>query len=196
MVAERQLDAGPDPPAPPAAAPRGGRWPIARHRRARARRGSRHARAQAPRAGSVAAVSASSLSMARRPSSTRLFEPGCVEPARSEPSYVPGRLGNEHVGAERLAQLRDVHLQGVRGRPRRRLAPQLVDQPLHRDDLVPAQEQCREQRPLLRAPESEGAAAEAHLERAEDQELGSLSGRAHWRLLELDCRDGAGQGGL
>ena len=32
-----------------------------------------------------------------------VFEPGCVEPARSEPSYVPGRLGNEHVGAERLA---------------------------------------------------------------------------------------------
>ncbi len=103
------------------------------------------------------------------------LEPSCVELARREPDDIPRRLGHENVGAERLTQLRDIHLQSVRSGPWRRLAPELVDQPLHRDDLVHTQEQCCQQRPLLRAPESEGAAAESHLERAEDQELGSFS---------------------
>ena len=124
------------------------------------------------------------------------LEAGCVELARRDSGDVPRRLGHENGGAERLTQLRDIHLQSVRSGPRRRLAPELIDQPLRRDDLVHTQEQCCEQRPLLRAPESDGAAAEAHLERAEDQELESFSGRAHWRLLELDWRRGAGQGGI
>jgi hypothetical protein len=64
------------------------------------------------------------------------FEPGCVELAGSEMSGISGHPGHERVGAELLAQPRDVHLQGVRGGTRRRLAPHLVDQPLHRDDLA------------------------------------------------------------
>ena len=106
-------------------------------------------------------------------------EQGCIELARLELRNVPGRLGQERAGAERLAQLRNVHLQGVRSRLRRRLAPQVVDQPLHREDLAREQEQRCEQRPLLRAPERDGAAVEARLQRSEDQELGVLSKRAH-----------------
>src|SRR6478735_11822571 len=60
------------------------------------------------------------------------LEPSCVELARREPGDVPRRLGHKNVGAERLTQLRDIHLQSVRSGPRRRLAPKLVDQPLHR----------------------------------------------------------------
>ena len=51
--------------------------------------------------------------------------------------------------AELLAQPRDVDLELLRGRRRRRLAPQLVDQPIGRDDLVGVQQQDREQRALL-----------------------------------------------
>ncbi len=50
---------------------------------------------------------------------------------------------------ERLAQPRDVHLEALRGRGRRMLVPELVDQPVARDELVGVKEQDRQDRPLL-----------------------------------------------
>ena len=58
---------------------------------------------------------------------------------------------DEHVAVaigavlQLLAQLRHVDLQALGRRRRRALAPQLVDQPVGRDDLVAVQEQQREQ---------------------------------------------------
>ena len=54
---------------------------------------------------------------------------------------------------ERLAQMRDVTLEHVRRRLRRRVAPEVVDQAVRRDDLVRVQEEKREHCPLLRAAE-------------------------------------------
>ena len=55
------------------------------------------------------------------------------------------------AGAQRPAQLRDADLQCGRRRAGRLLAPQLVDQPVARDDLAGVQQQDRQQRPLPRA---------------------------------------------
>jgi ribosomal protein S28E/S33 len=54
---------------------------------------------------------------------------------------------------ERLAEMRDVALEHVRGRLGGRVAPKVVDQPIRRNDLVRVQEEQREDGPLLRAPE-------------------------------------------
>ena len=73
-----------------------------------------------------------------------------VERAGVELDRVAGRAGDDRVRPERAPQLGDVHLQRL-GRGRRRvLAPQHVDQPLGRDDVLAVREQQhRQQRPLL-----------------------------------------------
>src|SRR5580765_545816 len=58
----------------------------------------------------------------------KTLEPLSIEAARGEVEHVSGRARLEQVPAERLAQTRDVSVQGL-GRGRRRLfAPQLLDQ--------------------------------------------------------------------
>ena len=58
------------------------------------------------------------------------------------------RVRHHHLarGSERAAELRHRRLERVRGAVRRRLAPQVVDQPIRGDDLASAQEQQRQQR--------------------------------------------------
>src|SRR5712692_452374 len=51
------------------------------------------------------------------------------------------------------------------------LVPQLVDQPIRRDDLVRPQEQDRQQLPLPAGPQLDRAIVVADLEWAEDPEL-------------------------
>jgi len=57
----------------------------------------------------------------------------------------------------------------------RALAPKAVDQLVARDDLVRAQEQQREQRPLLGSAQRHRLAVDPDLDRAEDRELHPLS---------------------
>ena len=77
----------------------------------------------------------------------------------------------EHVGAERLTQVRHVPLQRFRCRCRRSLAPQLIDQAIARERLPAAQQQDREQRPLARAAEHNRPFLLDHLKRPQDAEL-------------------------
>ena len=75
-----------------------------------------------------------------------------VERPRLDPQPIAAPVGLQRpvaaVRTQRAAQLRDVVLQDLPGRRRRTLAPQLVDQPLARDDLVAMQQQLPEHGPL------------------------------------------------
>ncbi len=95
-----------------------------------------------------------------------------VDVLRLDLEPIAGALRHDHPGvAERLAELRDVHLDAVRGAPGRRPAPELLDQPIDRHGLVGAQHEDREQRALLRAPDPDDLAVLTGLERSEDAEL-------------------------
>ena len=76
-----------------------------------------------------------------------------IELVAVELEHVPGRPRLQQSGPEQLAQLRDGVLERGRRRPRRVLAPELVDEALRRDRLVRAQEQQRQQRALIPAAE-------------------------------------------
>ena len=78
-----------------------------------------------------------------------------VELASLDAEQVARRLGFEPLPrrAERLPQLRDAHLQRGRAGGGRLVGPELVEQPVTRDDLVRVQKQQREQRPLTRPAE-------------------------------------------
>ena len=87
---------------------------------------------------------------------------------------IAARDGGDQVVAvarERLAQLRDVDVDGLLGGRRRRFAPELVDQALRETNLVRMQEQRREHDPLLQRPERNRLALVEHLQRPEDAEL-------------------------
>ena len=71
------------------------------------------------------------------------------------------------VGPERLPELRDVHLDCVRRRIRWFPRPQLLDEPVGRDDAAEVEREHREQCARLRAPERDHAAVLHRLERAE-----------------------------
>ncbi len=94
-----------------------------------------------------------------------------VERARLDADQVARSLRDDRVAAERLPQLAHVDLERRRGRVRRRAVPELVDQPIARDDPVRVQQQQREQCPLLRAAESHQLAVLRRFERAEDPKL-------------------------
>ena len=65
--------------------------------------------------------------------------------------HVAGLAGDDHVRAERLAELRDVVLKRVLGRRRRLSGPELLDQLIGGNDLARPQQQQGEQRALLLA---------------------------------------------
>ncbi len=84
------------------------------------------------------------------------LEAADVELVAVEPQDVAGRARDEQrgAGAERLAQPRDARLQRRRARLGRLARPELLDQPVRRDDLVGVEEQEREQVSLPRAREA------------------------------------------
>ena len=94
-----------------------------------------------------------------------------VEAARIDLQHVPGRSRLDRIRAEQLAELGDEILEGRRRRLRRRLAPQIRDEALARDDLARVDEQEREQPALLLAAERDGTTLAHDLERPEDPEL-------------------------
>ena len=84
---------------------------------------------------------------------------------------VRGRDRVVTVANQRLAQLGDVDVDGLPRRWRRRLAPELVDQPLACDELVRVQEQDRQDEPLLQPAQRNRLALVDHLQRPEDPVL-------------------------
>src|SRR3954452_3893442 len=67
--------------------------------------------------------------------------------------------------------MRHVNLQCLLGRCRRMVAPQRLNQPVVRHDLVRLQEQCCQKEPLLCASAGDWVAVLTDLERAEDAEV-------------------------
>ena len=100
-----------------------------------------------------------------------LLESAQVDLGRAGDEDVAGLPGHDRLGPEHLAELRDVDLDHVRRGLGRPLAPEVVDQPVDGDELVRAQEQHREERPLLRASEGELTLRIDGLERPEEPEL-------------------------
>ena len=100
------------------------------------------------------------------------LEPGEVDALRVDGQDVAGRSRHDALGAQCLAQRGDAVAERGRGRRGRRVAPELVEQPVGRDDLVDAEEQHRQQRPLFVAAErDDGAKVIERFERAQDPEL-------------------------
>ena len=89
-----------------------------------------------------------------------------------DPEQIARRLPDDRVRRQQLAELRDVDLERV-GRGLGRVAgPELLDQCVCRDDLVPVQEQQREQSSRLLCCELQPAAVVAFdFQRAKDPKL-------------------------
>jgi hypothetical protein len=94
-----------------------------------------------------------------------------VDLTRRGHKQVPATTRQQHLIAQCLAQVRHIPLQRFRCRRRRSVAPQLIDQTIARDRLPTAQQQDREQRPLLRPAEQNRPLLLDHLERPQDAEL-------------------------
>ncbi len=73
--------------------------------------------------------------------------------------------------AQRLSQLRDQNLQRSAPRRGRPLTPQVVEQPISRDNLARVKQQDRQQRPLLGTGERDDPVAVGDLKRAENPKL-------------------------
>jgi hypothetical protein len=98
-----------------------------------------------------------------------------VELARVEDDPIARAACLDPVGAERLAEPGDVDLERLDRRGRRLLAPQCVDEGVPRDCLARTQQQRRQQRALLRAPQVDRAAVRAGLDRPQDPEFHAFS---------------------
>ena len=94
-----------------------------------------------------------------------------IEHLSTEMQDVTGAMGLDRVLAERLAQVRDVPLDEIRGGRRRILAPQLVYEPAAGYDAVRLREQRDEYRALTRPSELHRAAVDDHLEWSEQPVL-------------------------
>ena len=84
-----------------------------------------------------------------------------------ELELVPGRAGGEH-GPERLPELRDVDLNGMRGRLRRVARPERLHEAIDRDDAARLERERGEERPRLRASERHGRSRSPDVDRAEE----------------------------
>jgi hypothetical protein len=110
------------------------------------------------------------------------FESVEVELVGLDVQHIAGGAPREAPVSEGLAQTRDVVVEGVRGRRRRPLAPQAVDQAVAGDDLVRVQQQDGEERTLLRTAEREITTVALHGDGAENRKhhdnlLSSLAAR-------------------
>ena len=132
------------------------------------------------------------------------LRPVHVELARLDAQQVPGRLGDDHVGAKQLPELRDEVLERRWSGTRRLFAPERVDQPVGGDGTPGVEQEQREQSTLLRASELQEFSVAADVERTEKTEIhlppfaggsraaGSLSTGCTWAISEpLAGRDRA-----
>jgi hypothetical protein len=100
-----------------------------------------------------------------------LLEPQRVQFAGRHSQQVTRRPGDQPVGftggPERLAQLGQADLQAARRLVGRLAWPQVLEQPVGRNDLVGVHEQHGQHRPAARPRQLQGKAAGRHLERTE-----------------------------
>ena len=113
-----------------------------------------------------------------------------VELTTLDAQQVSGRACNETrlvAGrhAEHLPQPRDLVAQGVVGRVLRQLGEELADQTLARDDTIGAQEEQRQQCPLLRPPDRHEGSVHSNRKRTQDPELQAPRGHQTLRSLLL-----------
>ncbi len=90
-----------------------------------------------------------------------------IDPLRSELELVARRARRDH-GAERLTELGDVDLDGVRRRVGLLARPERLDQPIDGDDPAGLEREHGEQRARLRSSESDWRAIALHLDGAEE----------------------------
>ncbi len=128
-------------------------------------------RRAAPQREGVAQERGGALGRRRPGLAHEVLEPGQVELRALDAQQVARLARDEPPVAHRTPQPRHVDLDALRDRRRRRLAPDLVDQPVGRDDLVGVQQQDREQGTLARAAERQRAAVRVGLHRSEQPEL-------------------------
>ena len=124
----------------------------------------------------------------------RSLEPDGVDALLVGPQHVARWPHLDQLPAEHPPQARDAVLDvGVDGF-RRALSPDLVDQPVGRDDLSRIQQEHREHGALLRPAEGERAAVRAYLEGAEEAKIHRVE-RTYSRVrpatrLLADCGSG------
>ena len=105
------------------------------------------------------------------------FEAGYVEPVCLDLEDVPRGARDEPVRAERGAQARDVHTERSFGAGRRRLTPQLVDQPIGRNRAPVFEEEQCEERALSTTAQSQRLTVPYDFYRAEHPEVGGRESR-------------------
>jgi hypothetical protein len=108
--------------------------------------------------------------LCRRLGEQRL-EPLQVESAGWEDERVAGRTGLQDLVAHHLPQLPDVDLQRLDRPLRGALAPERIDQLVDGNDLVRAQQQRREQHPLLAATKRQRPPVQKRFDGPKDPEL-------------------------
>jgi hypothetical protein len=105
----------------------------------------------------------------------RAFEQPCeavgVELPLGDPQQVPRLTRLDRLLPECLAEGRDVAVKGGRGRLRRVVAPQRLDDRVGGDDVVCVEQEQRQERAPFRAFGGEVSALGGDLERAEDPKL-------------------------
>jgi hypothetical protein len=146
-------------------------------------RGNTGERRATPERGGALEVVGGDVGRAGRERLTRLLdellEPPRVELLVLELEHVPAGAGEERLReAVELAQSRDRVLDHLRRGRRRRDAPELVHDLVHRHQLVRVQEQIGEHRPLDRPAQRHGLSLVPDLELAESPELHCLSAAA------------------
>ena len=99
------------------------------------------------------------------------LENGCVHGFGGDAQAVPRGPRGQDFGPEGLAELRDEILERRRGRPRRVLAPDIVDEAIGRNHLVRTDDQRREESPLLLPRQGHNLPFADDFQRAEDSEL-------------------------
>ena len=147
------------------------RSPPGRSSRRRSPRAPGLATATARRGAAADASAARPRASKLLPSSTSRSNRWRSSASGLDPNDVAGRSGRQHVLRQRLAKSRDVDPQCGGGALGRVLAPELVDQPVGRNDLVGVEEEEGEQGPRLAAAQRRGAAFVPQLERSQDPEL-------------------------
>ena len=100
-----------------------------------------------------------------------LLEPAEVERVPVELDDVPRRARDEQAFRELLAQLGDEDLDHLRGGLRHLVAPDVLDEPAHRDDPLGVQQQQREEGLLLASRQLDRPAVVGRLERPKDAKV-------------------------
>jgi hypothetical protein len=100
-------------------------------------------------------------------------EPLLVELARLDADQVPGAVRLDPLRTERAPQTVHVKLERPKGRCRRIVVPERLDQAIARHHLVRTKQQRREQRTLHRRTQRNGLAVDRGADRSQDAKRGS-----------------------